>query len=133
MTNTSTNTAPLPSSAQPAPVTWFEIHTADRARAEKFYGELFGWRFDHSMPDYSMIDLGADAPHAGGIADTKGESPAAAIFHVQVPDVDASCAAVTAAGGSVIVPTQATPIGLQFAYVADPDGSMFGLFSPPTE
>jgi predicted enzyme related to lactoylglutathione lyase len=30
------------------------------------------------------------------------------------------------------VPADSTPIGLRFAYVADPDGSVFGLWCPPT-
>ena len=118
-------------SSTPAPVTWFEIHTADPERAERFYGDVFGWSFDHSVPSYSMIDLGDGAPHGGGIAHTDGQSPAATVFNVQVADVAAACQAVSAAGGSVIAPATSGPGGVSFAYVADPDGSMFGLWKPP--
>jgi len=31
-----------------------------------------------------------------------------------------------------VVPRQTTPDGLAFAYVADPDGSTFGVWTPPS-
>ncbi len=121
----------LPTTTNPAPVSWFEIHTNDADRAQRFYGAVFGWTFDDSLPGYSMISLGEGAPIGGGIAHGDGSRPTDAVFNVQVPDVDAACAAVAAAGGSVVVPADDTPIGLRFAYVADPDGSVFGLWRPP--
>jgi predicted enzyme related to lactoylglutathione lyase len=131
-TSTSTSTNPdLPSTDRPAAVTWFEIHTADPERAEQFYGSVFGWAFDHSMPDYAMVLLGDDAPHGGGIVPTGGERPNHALFNIQVPDVASACDAVVAAGGSVVMPTASMDNGLSFAYIADPDGSVVGLWCPP--
>jgi predicted enzyme related to lactoylglutathione lyase len=54
------------------------------------------------------------------------------VFNVQVDDVPAACDTVAEAGGSVVVEPQEMPNGLAFAYVADPDGSVFGLWKPPT-
>lgn len=129
-TNTSTTTN-LPTTDHPAPVTWFEVHTADPSRAEQFYGSVFGWSFDHSMPGYSMVSLGDDAPHGGGISHTDGQRPNHALFNIQVPDVAAACDAVVAAGGSVVVPASSMDTGLTSAYIADPDGSVVGLWCPP--
>ncbi len=126
MTNTATT-----SSSNPNPVTWFEIHTANPDRAKAFYGSVFGWTFDDSMPGYSMIGLGDGAPIGGGVADNKGEYPDHAIFMVQVPDVAAALAAVKEHGGSMIADVQKTDIGLTFGYGANPDGSVFGLWCPP--
>lgn len=129
---TTTDTTPnLPTTDNPAPVTWFEVHTADPDRAEQFYGSVFGWTFDRSMPGYSGVVLGEDAPHGGGIAHTGGERPNHALFNIQVPDVAAACDAVAAAGGSVVVPETLMDNGLAFAYIADPDGSVVGLWRPP--
>jgi predicted enzyme related to lactoylglutathione lyase len=50
---------------------------------------------------------------------------------VQVPDVAAACVRVVELGGTVVMPKQSTPFGLDFAYVADPDGSTFGVWTPP--
>jgi len=131
-THTDTSaSAHLPSTDRPAAVTWFEIHTADPERSEQFYGSVFGWTFDHTMPDYSMVLLGEDAPHGGGIAHTRGERPSRALFNIQVPDVPAACDAVVSAGGSVVVPAASMDNGLSFAYIADPDGSVVGLWCPP--
>ena len=132
MTNTAT-TPDVPRTADPAPVSWFEIHTADPDRAKSFYGSVFGWSFDDSMPGYSMDGLGDGAPIGGGIAHSDGAYPNDTVFNIQVPDVPAACAAVEAAGGSVVMPAGTTPFGLTFAYAADPDGSVFGLWCPPAE
>lgn len=129
-TNTHTTTN-LPSTERPAAVTWFEVHTADPVRAETFYGSVFGWSFEHPIPAYSMVQMGDDAPHGGGIVHTGGERPNAAMFTIQVPDVAAACDAVEAAGGSVVTPAESMDNGLSFAYIADPDGSVVGLWCPP--
>lgn len=123
MTNTST----------PNPVTWFEVHTADPDRAKAFYGAVFGWTFDDSLPGYSTIGLGDGAPIGGGIVHRDGTAPTDAVFLVEVPDVAAALASVTANGGSAVTEAQATPFGLTFAYAANPDGSVFGLWCPPAE
>ena len=112
-------------------VTWFEVHTADPSRARTFYGDVFGWTFDEVMPGYSMIAAGDGAPIGGGIADNKGEYPNDAVFCVEVADVGAALAAAKDCGGSVVSEPQTTPVGLVFAYLANPDGSVFGVFTPP--
>jgi predicted enzyme related to lactoylglutathione lyase len=117
----------------PNPVTWFEIHSADPARARQFYGDVFGWTYDEAMPGYSMIQLGPDAPIAGGIADSGGAYPDRAIFLVQVPDVGAALTSVAGKGGSVVTDVQTTPVGLTFGYATDPDGSIFGVWCPPPQ
>lgn len=113
------------------PVTWFEIHTADPERARRFYGDAFGWTFQSDMPGYDMIGMGESAPIGGGIAAAQPGAPTMTVFNVQVDDVARACDAVEQAGGTVAVPPQSTPAGLQFAYVADPDGSVFGVWTPP--
>jgi predicted enzyme related to lactoylglutathione lyase len=54
-----------------------------------------------------------------------------AVLNVQVPDVAQACARVEELGGAVAVPLQSTPLGLDFAYVTDPDGNVFGVWTPP--
>lgn len=119
------------SAATADPVTWFEIHSADPERAKSFYGGVFGWQFDDSMPGYTMISLGDGAPIGGGIAHTDGGYPNDAIFNIEVPDVAAALRRITEHGGSVIAEAQTTPIGLSFGYAANPDGAVFGLWCPP--
>ncbi|MFA5885073.1 MAG: VOC family protein [Acidimicrobiia bacterium] len=119
----------MPTTANP--VTWFEIHSPDPTAAKAFYGGAFGWTFDDEVPGYSMIAAGTSAPIGGGIASRGPDQPARAVFNVQVPDVETACARVAELGGSVVMAKQSTPDGLEFAYVADPDGATFGLWTPP--
>lgn len=119
--------------ATPNPVTWFEIHSADPDRTKEFYGSVFGWTFDDSMPGYSMIGLGDAAPIGGGIAHSADQYPNDAVFLVQVPDVAATLAAVAEHGGSIVAEQQETPFGLTFGYAANPDGSVFGVWCPPAD
>ena len=119
--------------ATPNPVTWFEIHSADPDRTKAFYGSVFGWTFDDSMPGYSMIGLGDSAPIGGGVAHNDNQYPNDAVFLVQVTDVAATLAAVAEHGGSVVADKQEGPNGLTFGYAANPDGSVFGVWCPPAE
>jgi hypothetical protein len=41
-TTDTTTTTTTTASATPAPVTWFELHSSDPARAREFYGAVFG-------------------------------------------------------------------------------------------
>ncbi len=116
-------------------VSWFEIGTDEPARAERFYGEVFGWTFaddeDAAMPYRLVTTPAADKP-SGGVFDTGGRTPNYATFVVTVQDVEKTCAVATAAGGSVLVPPQRGDGGLVFAHLRDPSGNHFGVFSPPT-
>ena len=114
------------------PVTWFEVHTPDPDRARSFYGDVFGWDFQSVMPGYDMISLGERAPIGGGIASTGPEHRPMAVFNVQVEDVRETCERITEAGGTVVAEPQETEDGLAFAYVADLDGSVFGVWKPPS-
>ena len=118
------------------PVGWFEIAASDIAKAEDFYGHLFGWTFaDGPAPaagGYRMVDAGEGI--AGGITTADGGLPERyAIFSIIVPDVAATCERVQERGGRVLVgPVEAPGTGgLVFANLEAPDGNHFGVFCPP--
>ena len=124
----------------PAPGTlaWFEVATSDPDGAEKFYGSLFDWTFDADSSvasdsmDYRNIKAsGADGP-MGGIFGTRGQAPGHAVFYILVADIEATCANAEQLGGSVVSkPLAPSPDVLSFAYLCDPDGNKFGVFTPP--
>lgn len=133
MTSNDTASTLDPTAAFPQ-VTWFEVHTADPSGATAFYGELFGWTFEPlgaGYHGYQLISQGEGAAIGGGVADTGGQGPATVIPCVQVPDVAATAARAVELGGTVVVEPDKTPAGLTFAYVADRDGSVFGVWCPP--
>lgn len=125
----------------PAPGTlaWFEVATSVPDIAETFYGTLFDWSFDADGPaasagmDYRNITArGADRP-IGGIFGTGGQVPDHAVFYILVADVEATSAEAERLGGSVISKhTDPGPGAPSFAYLRDPSGNQFGVFTPPT-
>ncbi|WP_169811068.1 VOC family protein [Nocardia amamiensis] len=117
---------------------WFEIATSDAGSAEKFYGSLFDWSFEADGPsaaagiDYHNIKAsGAETP-MGGIIGTGGQLPNHAVFYILVADVDATCADAEQLGGSVVRKNLDSGPGVPaFAYLRDPVGNMFAVFTPP--
>ena len=110
-------------------VAWFEIGAPDVDAAKAFYGQLFGWSF---APDgaYTLITApGATGP-SGGIFHTGGNLSPYAVFVVQVADVAATAARAEDLGGKVVIAPAELPDGMVVAYLTDPNGSMFALFSP---
>ena len=113
-------------------IAWFEVGTDDPAAAERFYGDVLGWTVAHDgNPGYEVFTTGdADGVH-GGLFNTEGKLPGYAIFSVVVEDVAATCRRAEEAGGKVQRAPQVSPDGLTFAYLLDPAGNHFGIFTPP--
>src|SRR5262249_57329101 len=72
---------------------------------------------------------GAAGP-SGGISTPGGNTPPYAVFVVQVADVAATAAPSEELGGKVVVAPMELGDGMVVAYLTDPNGSMFALFSP---
>jgi predicted enzyme related to lactoylglutathione lyase len=115
----------------------FEIHAADPERVQAFYRTLFGWQFQAwaGPMDYWLITTGpATEPGInGGLVRRRGAAPAdgqavnAYVCTVDVPNVDATLAALAAAGGTLALPKMAVPGVGWLAYVKDPDGNICGI------
>lgn len=117
---------------------WFEIGTDDPARAEQFYGDVFGWTVSHDDalspdPAYGIVTTGADdGLRRGALFDTQGAMAGYAVFTVLVEDVAATCRRVEEAGGTVQRGPQVNPVGVTFAHLLDPTGNHLAVFTPPT-
>jgi uncharacterized protein len=126
--------------SQPVPGTlaWFEVATSDPDGAQKFYGNLFDWTFDADGPaastglDYRNIKASGAADPMGGILGTGGQQPGHAVFYILVADVEATCADARQLGGTVVSQhLNPGPGAPKFAYLRDPSGNQFGIFTPP--
>jgi hypothetical protein len=111
----------------PRPV-HFELPADDPARAQQFYGKVFGWEFQkyEGPMDYWMVMTGEGDGINGGLgARAPGfEHP---VNVVDVPDLDAYVERVVAAGGAVAAPRMGIPSVGWLAYVTDTEGNMLGL------
>lgn len=127
----------------PRPV-HFEIHSSDPERAQRFYGDVFGWRFQQfgGMPYWLVTTGDGDplhgTPHSepgidGGLVQRQGEGPVAGqsvnafVVTIDVPDAKAYLDKAVAAGATLAVPLDAVPGVGWLAYVTDPDGNLVGL------
>jgi predicted enzyme related to lactoylglutathione lyase len=120
----------------PNTLAWFEVATDDPDTASSFYSDLFGWTFspfadpETTGSDYRVATMpGSEIPF-GGILGTGGAMPGHAVFYIAVTDVAATCTAAEQFGGKVVSKELAPPAGPPFAYLRDPVGSLFGVFTP---
>jgi predicted enzyme related to lactoylglutathione lyase len=122
------------------PVVHFEIPVNNLEAARKFYA-LFGWKLDDwKMPDGSVyigvhttpidektrLPLKPGAINGGIMKRTKDVK--APVFAINVSSIDTYVKKIETAGGKVIMP-KVDMMGMGFyAYIADPDGNVVGLW-----
>lgn len=111
---------------------WHELHTGDRAKAQKFYTQLLGWQVkDVPMGPgdaYGLCTLGGS--DVAGI--TKSMAPANVPPHwlqyIHVDDVDSYANKAKELGGKVMQPPMDIPSIGRFSVIVDPQGASFALF-----
>jgi predicted enzyme related to lactoylglutathione lyase len=112
---------------------WFEYMAPDVKKAQGFFGELFNWTTqDVPMPggSYTMIASGGET--IGGYMTTPQGAPTNGHWlpHLQVTDVAATSAKITAAGGKIRKPAFKLGEVGTMAVVADPLDGTFALWQP---
>jgi hypothetical protein len=118
-------------------VVHFEIPFDNKARAMKFYAEVFGWKVT-DMPDmdYVMAETAAmderrmpKEPGAinGGLFPRPREAPAPTIY-LDVKSIDEAIRKVEAHSGRLVTPKTPIPGMGAYARVADCEGNIIGLF-----
>lgn len=114
----------------------FEIHASDPEASRDFYEQVFGWNFQQwGDQAYWLVFTGEDGQPGinGGMVPRQGGAPAtgaavnAFVVTVDVADLDETTEAVLKLGGEIRVPRMAVQGTGWLAYVADPDGNLFGL------
>jgi len=93
-----------------SPVVHFEIGCKDRAKTEKFFSELFGWRIANAGPA-SMVETGAGGI-PGHITSLGHEPEHYTIFYVEVDNMQATLDKAVSLGAKVLVPTVKIPTGV---------------------
>ena len=110
-----------------APVVHFEIGCRDSAKAQAFYAELFGWTLAPYGPA-AMIDTNSEQGIRGHISSLGHEPHNYVTVYAQVEDLAASIAQAEELGGRQIVPPTEVPGMGAFAWIADPEGNIVGLW-----
>jgi predicted enzyme related to lactoylglutathione lyase len=103
----------------------FEIGCKDKPATQAFYTQLFDWKIDDGMPSY--IHTGGEHAITGHLNSLGHEPHNYTVVYVHVDDVPAYMKKAIELGGKVLVPEIPIPTG-SFAWIADPEGTIVGLF-----
>jgi uncharacterized protein len=111
------------------PVVHFEIGVKDANAANKFYGQLFGWKIDANNPmSYGIVDTDSGGEGVGGgIMKPPEGAGTYTTFYVNVEDLQATLDQAEKLGAKTIMPPMQVPEGPEIAMFSDPDGNVIGL------
>ena len=109
---------------------YVELSVTDMQAACDFYGAAFGWTFTSYGDDYSGIRTSAEADgeEAGGLALAEQVIRGGPLVLLYSDDLDATLAAVRAAGGEIVNGPYEFPGGRRFHFV-DPSGNELGVWA----
>lgn len=108
---------------------YVELTVTDMVAAKRFYGDAFGWTFVDYGPGYAGIIAPGSEGEAGGLALADEARAAGGPFVILYShDLDASAAAIVAAGGKVVEGPYEFPGGRRLHF-ADPAGNELGVWA----
>lgn len=114
-------------------ISWSELLTTDVPSAKKFYGEMFGWKFD-DMPmedsTYSVVNTNDD--EVAGIMHFPPDAPPMPPnwgIYITVDDVDAAAEKATTLGAKIAMPPQDIPQVGRFCILQDPQGAFISIIT----
>jgi predicted enzyme related to lactoylglutathione lyase len=110
-------------------VVWFEIGCRDLTRTAEFYSALLGWQI--APEGHAGMANTNSTQGIGGHISRLGHEPHHYItIYAQVDDLAAYVQRAIDLGGKQVVPPTEVPGMGHFAWIADPDGTVFGLWKP---
>ncbi|TFU05990.1 VOC family protein [Polymorphobacter arshaanensis] len=111
---------------------WYELLTSDPAAAARFYAQVIGWSASAPADHGGYGHFAADGEQVAGLMALPNGAPMPAgwLGYICVDDVDATLAAITAAGGTIHMPANDIPGTGRIAMVADPQGGVFYVMTP---
>lgn len=118
-------------------INWFEIPSADFARATKFYETLFdtSLKVDQSGPIKMSIFTDATGEACGCVAHSEQYQPSAegpVIYLDATPSIDKILARIEPAGGKILMEKMELPDGLGFiGHFIDTEGNRLALHQMP--
>jgi len=108
-------------------IDYIEFQVTDLARAKRFYGDAFGWRFTDYGPDYAGIQREGGG-EVGGMMQVPSVTTGGPLVVLYSNDLEGSVRAVVAAGGTVVKEPFEFPGGRRFQFL-DPSGNELAVWS----
>ena len=115
---------------------WYELMTSDPGGAADFYTKVIGWAtaaWEGGEMPYTMWMIG-EMP-VGGLMELPedaraGNVPPHWVAYIGTPDVDVTLARAQELGATVLVEPMEFPNVGRFAFLADPQGAAFAVYTP---
>lgn len=114
-------------------ITHIEFPGDDTDRAQRFYSELFGWKFEgyEQLPGYFVFSTGK-IESSGGAVGQRGTATGEKLrIYVTVDSIDEALAKVEGLGGTIVSPKSAIPGQGSYAVINDCEGTEVGLYEEP--
>jgi len=111
-------------------ITHFDIPSDNPERAQKFYQNTFGWKFDKwdGPMEYWMIRTGDDSkPGINGGMARRMPGQIGMTNTIEVPSIDEYINKVKSSGGQVLMPKTPIPGVGHYATCMDTEGNIFGM------
>jgi predicted enzyme related to lactoylglutathione lyase len=106
-------------------IDYIEFCVKDVGEAKRFYGELFGWKFQDWGPEYVSF---TDGRLEGGFRGGQEGRPGGTLAILYTARLEAMQEQVQAAGGTVVRPIFSFPGGRRFHFT-DPSGNELAVWS----
>lgn len=105
----------------------FEVVGKDGEALQKFYGDVFGWKFNTDNPGGYGLLASTEDSIGGGVGAAQDGGPGHVTFYVHTDDPAGALKKVEQLGGKVLMPlTEIAPETI-IALFADPEGHVVGL------
>ncbi|MFZ0183401.1 MAG: VOC family protein [Nitrosotalea sp.] len=111
-------------------ITHFDIPSDDPERAQKFYSEVFGWKFDKwdGPMEYWMVKTGENnEPGINGGLARRLPGQISITNTIEVPSLDEYTSKIASKGGQVLLPKMPILGVGYFATCMDTEGNIFGM------
>ncbi|WP_167594411.1 VOC family protein [Corallococcus coralloides] len=114
-------------------VSWVDLMAWDLAKAQDFYGALFGWTFEAGSKENGYYTMAHKAGHpVAALMPRPGDAPFPPIWNTYfaVESVDRSVARLKELGGKVMLEPMDVMDAGRMAFGADNTGAPFGFWQP---
>lgn len=112
-------------------VDYLEIPALDLTATQEFYASAFGWSFTAYGPDYVGFTT-SDGREGGGLSAAEEVTVGSLLPILFSADLDATRAAVIAAGGTIVEDVFDFPGGRRFHF-SDPSGNVLAVWGEPED
>lgn len=112
-------------------VVHFEIPADQPESLTKFYGELFGWKFQKAPfpgPEYWLCETGDTGPGINGAVMQRMHAQQPWMNYVSVSSIDATIEQAARLGAKTALPKTEVPGVGAYAAIIDPQGNICGLW-----